>query len=103
MTYIAPFALPIFKSKHYPSEYVCEAQLMTMMDVAKMIYGEHYEPKELACILLIDPEMGTTKDVTDEIAYMVYELYDIYENKPDPDTAAWLDVHGQDVSQLESN
>jgi hypothetical protein len=99
MSHIAPFALPIFKSKHYRDEYVCEAQLMTMIDVAKMIYGEHYEPKELACILLIDPEMGTTKDVTNEVAYMVYDLYDIYEIKPDPDTAAWLYNHGK----LENN
>jgi len=95
MTHIAPFALPIFKSKHYRDEYVCEAQLMTMIDVAKMIYGEHYDPKELACILLIDPEMGTTKDVTDEVAYIVYDLYDIYETKPDANTAAWLYDHGK--------
>jgi hypothetical protein len=99
MSHIAPFALPIFKSKHYPSEYVCEAQLMTMMDVAKMIIGGHYEPNELACILLIDPEMGTTKDVTNKIAYMVWYHYDINDTKPDPDTAAWLYDHGK----LENN
>jgi hypothetical protein len=95
MTHIAPFALPIFKNKHYPSEYVCEAQLMTMMDVAKMIYGEHYEPNELACILLIDPEMGTTKDVTNEVAYMVWHRYDLEDTKPDANTAAWLYDHGK--------
>lgn len=104
MTYIAPFALPVFKSKHYRDEYVCEAQLMTMMDVAKMIIGGHYEANELACILLIEPELGTTKNVTDEVAHLVWCHHIVNDDdKLNLVTAAWLEDHGQDISQLESN
>lgn len=95
MTYIAPFALPIFKSKHYRDEYVCEAQLMTMMDVAKMIIGGHISVNELVCVLMIDPELGNNINVTNEVVHLVWLHHENKDLKPDPDTAAWLYDHGK--------
>ena len=102
MKHIAPFALPIYKSWHYKNEYTCEAELLTMVDVAKMIIGGHIDVTELVCILMIDPELGNNINATKDVAHLVWLHYDNKDLCPDSDILNWLDEQGEYTDHFQS-
>lgn len=99
--HIAPFYLPVMFDRADKSQYVSEIKLMSHADLIDMILGGHIDMLDVISILLIDPNTGTTKTVTNEIAF---EIFDYYDNNPDDltenDVDSWLNNLGHYTDHL---
>ena len=99
--HIAPFYLPVMFDRSDKSQYVREIKLMSHADLIQMILGSHIDMLDVISILLIDPATGTTKNVTNEIAF---EIFSYYENNPndltDNEVDNWLNNLGHYTDDL---